>query len=243
MQLAKKLFTLTALAAAISATPALAYEQGDWIARVGAIAVDPSEDSGEIYSANGSYLGSGLGLYAGLDSDTQLGFSFTYMLSSSWGIELLAATPFEHDISLESKTTGGTIVEKAGETKHLPPTISLQWYPMDASSRFQPYLGAGINYTIFFEEEMSEDFNCATSAACAKTSLDLDDSIGLALQVGMDWQVSENVSLNAAVWWIDIDTEATITSPGADAPTWDTKTKFDVDVDPLVYMIGLAYKF
>lgn len=235
-----------ALAIAVGSASAVAYEKGDIIVRTGAVTVDPREDSQEIYSATGSYPGSGLALFAGLDSDTQLGLSFTYMLNSNWGVELLAATPFEHDISLESKIAGN-VLKRAATTKHLPPTLSLQWYPLGGEAKVQPYVGLGVNYTLFFEEDMSTDFDCATNASgCADTDVDLDASFGLAAQLGVDWPITERIALNAAVWWIDIDTEASIKSPGADlAPVgpWDTQTKFDVDVDPWVYMIGIAYKF
>lgn len=230
----------------VASCAAGAYEKGDFIIRTGAVVVDPNEDSAEIYSANGAYGGSGLDLFGGLDSDTQLGISFTYMLNQNWGVELLGATPFEHDISLQSGIVG-QVLSTAATTKHLPPTLSLQWYPMGSGSKLQPYVGLGLNYTIFFDEDMSTDFDCATNAGgCADTDLELDDSFGLAAQAGIDWALTDHISLNAAVWWVDIDTEATITSPGADtAPggPWDTRTKFDVDIDPWVYMIGIAYRF
>ena len=40
----------------------------------------------------------------------------------------------------------------AGSTKHLPPTVSLQ-YHFRGNERVKPFIGAGLNYTIFFEEE------------------------------------------------------------------------------------------
>lgn len=82
------------------------------------------------------------GTAATLDSDTQLGLNFAYMLTDQLGVELLAATPFSHDIG--TKGLGGL---KLGSVKHLPPTLSLVYYPLDSKSAFQPYVGAGINYT------------------------------------------------------------------------------------------------
>ncbi len=68
----------------------------------------------------------------------------------------------------------------------------------------------------------------------------LDDSFGLAAQIGMDYMLTENVMFNAQVRYIDIDTEATVDGPTALSVG---KTKVDVDVDPWVYMVGLGYKF
>ena len=61
------------------------------------------------------------------------------MMTDNWAVELLAAYPFEHDIYLVDGP-------EVGSTKHLPPTVSLQYHFMPDST-FQPYLGAGVNYT------------------------------------------------------------------------------------------------
>ena len=176
--------TLLAVVGFLVSIPASAYEKGDFIVRVGAVSVEPDDGSDEIYGASGAYPSSGLDLYGEVESNTQLGLSFTYMMSSNWGVEVLAATPFKHDIELHSGIAG-KILSRAATTKHLPPTISLQWYPMDSSSKLQPYIGLGVNYTLFFEEDMSSAFDAATSpaGAIADTDLELDDSIGLAAQL------------------------------------------------------------
>ena len=73
------------------------------------------------------------------------------------------------------------------------------------------------------------------------TDLDLDDSFGLSASAGVDIPFGEHWMFNAGIWYIDIDTEAEITakSGGSEA----AKVKFDVDIDPWVYNIGVAYKF
>ncbi|MDR9425824.1 MAG: OmpW family outer membrane protein, partial [Marinobacter sp.] len=70
------------------------------------------------------------------------------------------------------------------------------------------------------------------------SELELDDSVGVAVEVGMDYMLSDNFGLNAAIWWADIDTKGQITLPDG------TKTnEFDVEIDPMVYMVGMTYKF
>ncbi|WP_281645117.1 OmpW family outer membrane protein [Parendozoicomonas sp. Alg238-R29] len=232
-----KFMKLSGIAAAVSAALVLtagsvqAYEAGDFILRAGAATVDPSVDSGKL-KANGSTVlnaGAGGATTVDVDSNTQLGLSMTYMLDSHWGIELLAATPFSHTI----KTKGDLgSLGKLADVKHLPPTLTVQYYPMASDSAFQPYVGAGLNYTTFFDE----DFKGSNKAAFR--SLELDDSFGVAVQAGFDYALTENLGVNAAVWWIDIDTEATFKHA-----TNGTKYKVDVELDPLVYMVGLNYKF
>ena len=71
--------------------------------------------------------------------------------------------------------------------------------------------------------------------------LDLDDSFGLAGQVGVDIPFSDRWSFNIGVWYIDIETKAEITAKAAGEEV--TKVKFDVDIDPWVYNVGVAYRF
>ena len=193
-----------AISAAIFASPiANAYQSGDIIVRAGITSVQPNDGvTGTLKTLN-----------AGVKSDTQLGLTATYMFSDKFGVELLAATPFTHKI-----TANGSEI---GEAKQLPPTLSLQYYPMGAGSIYQPYLGVGLNYTAFFDEKSSLG------------ELDLDNSWGASVQAGIDYQINDNMLLNAAVWYIDIDTDAKLN--GVNIGT--------VSVDPWVYMIGIGYKF
>jgi len=233
--------TLTRLSACLLLAPALlaasiaqAHQAGDIIVRAGAVTVDPREDSGRLNLDGGAVAGTS----ATLDSDTQLGLNFVYMLTNKMGVELLAATPFSHEVGVNgvSAATGIAGLDgKLADIKHLPPTLSLVYYPLSGESAFKPYVGAGINYTTFFQEDLS-----SARKAQGFSSLELDDSFGLALQVGADYMLSDKWMVNAQVRYIDIDTEATVKGPGA---LGVQKTKVDVDVDPWVYMVGLGYKF
>jgi len=218
----KSLFTASLLALAIAAPVAQAHQAGDIIVRAGAITVDPHEDSSNVKIGGVKAAGTA----ATLDSDTQLGLNFAYMLTDKLGIELLAATPFSHDVG--TKGLGGL---KLGSVKHLPPTLSLVYYPLDSKSAFQPYVGVGINYTWFFDTELSSE-----AEGKGFSGLDMKDSWGLAGQIGMDYMLTDNLMLNAQVRYIDIETTGTTYLNG-------DKVKVDVDVDPFVYMVGLGYKF
>ena len=72
---------------------------------------------------------------------------------------------------------------------------------MASSSAFQPYAGLGINYTWMFDDKLSSE-----AEAAGFSGLDLDDSWGLAAQLGMDYMLSDKVMLNAQIRYIDIET-------------------------------------
>ena len=215
------------LALAVASPAAHAYKEGDIIVRAGAITVDPHEDSSDINAGGTDIAGS----KATLDSDTQLGLNFAYMVTDHVGIELLAATPFSHSVGV--KGVDPSLDGSLGNIKHLPPTLSAVYYPLETGSAFQPYVGLGLNYTWFFDTEL-------TSSAEGRgfSGLDLEDSWGLAYQVGADYMLTDNIMLNAQVRYIDIDTTGTTYLGGG-----TVKVDVDVDVDPFVYMVGLGYKF
>ena len=204
-----------------------AHEAGDFIVRAGIAKVDPNDDSDPL-RVNGGVLA---GTEAEVEDDTQLGLTFTYMLTNHFGIGVLASTPFDHDIKAD---LGATTVD-AGSGKHLPPTVSLQYYPMESTSKFQPYAGVGVNYTKFFSEDVDSELE--TTLGTTGGDLELDDSLGWAAQIGFDYEIDEHWLINAAVWYIDLETDAKITF---DQPV---VIKTDVDIDPLVYMISIGYKF
>jgi outer membrane protein len=225
----KSLFTLSVLAMALAAPLAQAHEAGSLIVRAGAATVDPHEDSGSLGVDRGAAAGTNLGGKATVDSDTQLGLTFTYMLTDHIGAELVAATPFQHEVGV--KGLGG-LDGKLADIKQLPPTLLLQYYPLDASSKFQPYVGAGVNFTWFFDEDLT-----STRKDQGFSNLNLENSWGLAGEAGFDYMLTDNMLFNASVWYMDIDTKATTDLAGVG------RVKVDVDVDPWVYMIGLGYKF
>lgn len=214
-----------ALGVAMVSGSALAYQQGDIVARAGVAMVDPDASSSPL-AINGSEVA---GTSVDVDDNTQLGLTFLYMLSENVGVELLAATPFSHTVT--AKGLGADL--DVADVKHLPPTLSVQYFPMGSDSAFQPYVGVGLNYTLFFDEELTSDFK----GALGDGSVKVDDSFGLAFELGCDYAINENLVLNAAIWSIDIDTSAEIKlDAGATITT-------DVDIDPLVYMVGVGYKF
>jgi outer membrane protein len=126
---------------------------------------------------------------------------------------LLAALPFKHDINLND---GG----KVAETKHLPPTLSLQ-YHFNPNGRLRPYVGAGLNYTLFFDEK--------TSGALAGAKLELDQSFGAAAQLGCDVDIANVWFVSIDARWIDIDTDAKVNG----------QKLGKVEIDP--YAIGVSF--
>ncbi len=183
---------------ALSAVQALAQSQGDWTGSLGIANVAPK-------SGNGTLAGG----EADVGSDASVTFTLEYFIRDNLGLELLAATPFEHDVSIAG-------IGAAGSTKHLPPTLSLN-YHFPTGGAWKPYVGAGINYTTFFDEESPLG------------TLQLDNSWGISVQAGIDYQMTENDALRVNVRWFDIDTDVSLNGTAIGT----------AEIDP--WLVGVAY--
>lgn len=196
------------------------------VARVGIANVDPDDSSSNIVVG-----GSDLGVNLSVGDNTQLGLNFAYFLTDRLNVEVLAATPFTHDVNFGVSDPLGT-GNQLGEVTHLPPTVTLNYYLNNPDSAFQPYVGIGLNYTIFFDEKFT-----GSNEAIGLNDLSLDDSFGLAAQVGVDYMLDDNWILNGSLRWIDIDTEASFNLSGTEGEVGS------IEIDPLVAMISVGYRF
>ena len=234
MKLVKKAFTLTAAVSAMALAPlATAYEAGDIAFRVGVTHVAPDASSDDVTLDGATLSLAGGTSQVDVDSNTQLGLTLEYFVSDTLGVELLAATPFSHTAEGEGELAGLDIAD----VKQLPPTLSVV-YHFAGMGNFEPYVGAGLNYTIFFDEDITGTAD-ATLSTLGLTGADvsLDDSFGYALQVGADFHISDKWLINASVRYIDISTTADIDFDSGN------RISVDVDIDPFVYSVFAGYKF
>ncbi|HHT7856394.1 OmpW family outer membrane protein [Pasteurella multocida] len=203
----KKTVLALGVAVALVASSVVAHQAGSVIVRGGPILVVPNASTNhDVFKFD-------------VNSNAQLGLTATYMATDNLGVELLAATPFSHEITL-----GNTLV---GKTKHLPPSLYAQYYFLDKDAKARPYVGAGVNYTTFFSEK---------AVLNGVTDLKLKDSWGPAFNAGVDIQVADNLFLNTAIWYAKIKSKATFKVGGEEH-------KVNVKLDPTVFFVGLGYRF
>lgn len=196
-------------ALALAAMPAFAQSAGSFTLGIGAHNVAPK-------SGNGVLTATPLGnLSMDVSDNIRPTVTGEYFIKDNLGIEVIAALPFQHDIAVEG-------VGKVGSTKHLPPTVSLQYH--FGGEKVRPFVGLGVNYTAFFSTK--------TEGPIAGTDLDLSNSWGLAGHVGIDFKVGTKGAIRVDYRKIDIDTKVKLN--GADLGSNNT-----VNIDPSVY--GIAY--
>lgn len=208
-----------AVAAVAAATPAYA-DQGDVLVRTRAIIVAPTENSSGVEPAFPNDEVSVTNSFAPE-------IDFTYFVTDHIGLELIAATT-KHDV----KGKGGLEpIDELVDTWVLPPTLTLQ-YHFSPKAKVRPYVGVGLNYTHFYNEDASDGIE----AAIGDTKVKLEDSFGYALQAGVDVQIDKNLFVNLDVKYVDIDTKAKLT-------TGDVVNRIKVSLDPVVLGIGIGMKF
>ena len=186
------------------AAPVFAAEAGDWQIRARAIGVIPDE-SANLTGLTGSIE---------IEDDWEPEVDFTYFLNNNWSVELIAATT-RHEVMATAGVDLGTVWL-------LPPTLLLQ-YRFDTTANWQPYIGAGINYTVFYNEETPGNFK-----------IDYDDSLGFALQTGVDIMIDEHWLLNVDVKKLWLSTDVSVMSGAVTA---------EVDINPWIFGVGFGYRF
>jgi len=183
-----------------------------WQVRVRALAILPDEEA-SIRPVAGS-----VDVDEAITPELDISYFFTDHIAAE--LVLLISN---HDVSAKLAGVGNVDL---GEVNLLPPTLLLQYHfrPHDS---FRPYVGAGVNYTVFWNED---------APGGAVTGIDYDNNVGYALQAGFDYGLDAHWMLNADVkrYWLDTDVNVTSALGRLGA---------DVDLDPWTIGIGVGYRF
>lgn len=213
-----KLFLALTVAAGLGATSAMAAEpvtpkaKGDIVLNVRVTDVAP--DAGDpILTA----AGAATGLKADVKNDIKPTIGLSYFLTDKLAVEVIAGTT-QHTV----KAVGPSTDVEVHKTWVLPPVVSLQYHPLPGA-RFSPYVGAGLNYMLFYSGKDKNGF-----------TVDLDNGFGYALQAGADIPINAAYSLNLDVKKIWFDTDAKINGGALTSK---------VKLDPLVVSVGFGRRF
>jgi len=228
----KKSLLVLAIAAAFA--PVLAYaEAGDWVVRVRAADVSPNEDSklGKTVNRNVANVMTP-GAELSVDNNWIPEFDISYYFTKNIAAELILAFGTRHDVSVRGDAGTTVTNQNLGSVNLLPPTLTAQWH-FNPDQTFDPYVGAGINYTNMLDRNLK-----FSRGALTGTKIKIDsDSWGYALQAGFDVNLKDGWLINADVKYVTIDTDVKAKIGG----NW---TKIDsLDIDPWVFGIGIGKKF
>ena len=228
-----KLKATVFLSALFAATPIIAIEQGDILINARLLNISPDVNSNQVM-ANGSPLAAPAGI--DVDDAFSLGVDITYMVTNNFGVELMLNTSSKHDI----KGTGNLAGVDVGDINVLPPSVIAVWH-FKPDSNVRPYIGAGLNYTIFFDGGTTDQFtstmDTVLGGGVTSTDVSVDNKLSIIIQAGVDIDINNDWYVSLDAKYIDMDTTATVEVNGADAAT------IDFDVNPLILGVGVGMRF
>ncbi|MDC9725474.1 MAG: outer membrane beta-barrel protein [Gammaproteobacteria bacterium] len=200
------------------ATPVMAYEAGDWLVRGRIVNVNLGVDTDVLHLNGAPVANTGVTV----DNDTIPELDITYMITRNIGAELILGYS-EHTVTAFG---AGLADPDVIEANALPPTLILQ-YHFAPDSNIRPYVGAGVNYTYFFDEDTQGTFSDLG------VSVTMESSWGLAAQAGVDVAINDDWFVNLDVKYIDMDTKA----------NFSTGHSVEVDLNPIVWGVGIGRSF
>ena len=217
--------TIAMAATAIGAgSPALAgSDDGNFMVRVLGTVVDP--DTSATVRAGGAIIP---GADADVSTEAIPALTLSYFLNKNLAVELFCCFA-KHEIDGKGSIAG---LHEIADTWIFPPALTLQ-YHLNSGGKFQPYVGAGVQYINFFNTGSGDNLLGATKVT-------IDDAFGFTLQAGLDYGLGNGWSLNLDVkkTWLDTDI------------TWHNNRALgginvvgDASVDPWIFSAGLGYRF
>jgi outer membrane protein len=189
-----------ALAVAAVAPFAMAQSAGDLVARFRVVNLDPVAK--ETFGGN----------VVTINSKVIPEVDFAYYVTPNIAAELVLTVPQRQDVLLNGA--------KVGTLKHLPPTLTAQ-YHFTSLGAIKPYLGAGVNYTIFSSVDLPAGLSIEKS------------SLGFAYQLGADFALNKTWSINVDYKKVQIRTDLSNASGKLGT----------IKVDPTLFGVGVGYKF
>ena len=197
------------LCAQEASTPVRGKEAGDFVIGASIIGVVPM-NGGSVDVIGGT---------PDVSNSVTAQLDFTYFFTPNLAVNLIAATT-RHDAEVSGSALG---VVDLGHVWALPPTLTFQYHFLPRE-RFSPYVGAGVNYTVFFNEKAKGGF----------TDFDLKDSFGFALQAGFDYMIDRH-------WGFNFDVKKLFLEPKVKVNNGLVAGK--VKIDPWLIAAGVTYRF
>lgn len=204
-----KTITLSLLFSLIVPNLSFAKDSQDWIVRLRGIYVKTDVNTSV----------SVLGGNVSTSSDQVPEIDFTRFFTPNIAAELILATT-THDMSINGSALGNKT--GLGSVKLLPPTLTLQ-YHTNPTGQFRPYVGAGVNYTIFYGEKTGG----------AATSMKYKNNFGYAFQIGADYMIDEKIGVNFDIKKVFLRTRVDVNN------TYKAKA----ELDPWIIGAGFSYHF
>jgi outer membrane protein len=164
-----------------------------------------------------------------------LAFGVVYKFTPNWSVELAVGIPPGHS------GYGTDFIEPFGQistVKQVAPTAFVNYHFVDVfTPGLSPFVGVGLNYTRFTDAKSTASGNAASGGP---TSIDLTDSWGVAVHVGLSYHIDKNWSIVGAIANADVSSDLTATTTTNSGNIVRTTS---IDFRPIVYTLAVGYAF
>jgi outer membrane protein len=132
--------------------------------------------------------------------------------------------------TLGSVPYNGQVISGA---RWISPTLLFEYNFLPDTSPIRPYIGAGVNYTTFYDRDTTAAGNAASGGP---TRLSLTASVGPAVTGGLTYRITDNWHLHGSYSWSQVKTNLTADTDGVIRTT-------RISFGPQALVISVGYSF
>jgi len=247
----KQQFSLLPKIAALSiaaafAAPAMAQTAGSNIVNLGWFHFTPQDSSEGLTKSNGPGAGFFPNSHSSVGNADTVGIAFTHFFTDNVALTADLGLPPKFKLTGQGDLAG---LGELGTAKQWSPAIVAKYFFGDGTSKFRPFVGAGLTYVWYSDVKLSSAFQnraaLNTGAAGGNASASLSSSWAPVLNVGATYNFNERWSASLSVSYIPLKTDADITGNpgGAAAALGPQRYKTSITLDPIVSFLSVGYKF
>lgn len=222
---------LASLLMAAITMPALAQQH---TVKLGISTIQPHSSASDF---SGAFTPGGISV--GIRDQTTPFISYIREIDDRWNVEIALGVPPTHDVVLKVNNAAlpASALALSGQVgatiRQVAPTLFLNYTFLEKTSPLRPFVGVGVNYTRFDKAASTAAGNALNGGA---TAISLEDSVGLALQGGVTYRLSNQWSVSAALATAQISSKITTNTLGI-------RRGADISFRPLVFTVAAGYSF
>ncbi len=227
----RMLYAASAIMSLYCAAPALADDVPSNSARIGLYSVFYHVSADDLA---GPYVPPGANIDA-KDVET-LYLAYVRRLSAHFDVELtLGYPPLQKTVGKGPATLGsvpysGQVIATA---RWLAPSALLEYEFLGEDAKVRPYIGAGINYTAFYDRDSTAQGNAASGGP---TRLSLTSSVGAVGTVGLNYYIAHNWHMYASYSISKVSTDLSADTAGVIRTT-------HINFGPQALVVSVGYSF
>jgi len=163
-------------------------------------------------------------------------FGYIVHLPEHFMVELAMGWPPLSKIKGEGPATLGSVPyngQEIASARWISPTLLLEYGFLGPNSKWQPFIGAGVNYTTFYDRDSTAQGNAASGGP---TKISLTASVGPAVTGGVTYRISDRWAAHASYSWSQVKTNLTADTDGMIRTT-------RVSFGPQALVLSVGYSF